>query len=262
MTPEGSLIALLARVGARHGAAVFISGEELRQWPATAVGAMKAQTLLVPARPAVSVVCPGCEEDCVMPVQTIPRANGPAASFIVCDKRSDINRVSVSAARLSQWRCDAEAVCTFIAASLGLRRSDQAPTDSGVVPIGMATGKTRSQLLCLRADGELTLVAGDQAMPLADLVRFDDGRYSVDPSTIGRLADAATTADPRYTPSRARRETRKLDTQKMYDAWRKAYRDLKQRRPKMSDVWYAQQISKLDIANDRDAATIRKHLKK
>jgi len=73
--------------------------------------------------------------------------------------------------------------------------------------------------------------------------------------------DAATTADKRYTPSNARREARKLDTQAMYESWRKAYCALKNSRPKMSDVWYSLQIAKLEIAEGRDADTIRKHMK-
>jgi hypothetical protein len=59
MTPQAALIELLARVGARNGAAVFISAEELSEWPAAAVAAMKSKKLLAKARPAVSVVCPG-----------------------------------------------------------------------------------------------------------------------------------------------------------------------------------------------------------
>ena len=129
MTPQAALIELLARVGARNGAAALVSDEELSKWPATAVAAMKSQRLLAKARPASSAICPGCERACVMPVHTLLRASGTAASFIVCDKRSDINRVPVSATRLRQWRCDADAVCGFIAASLGLRRSDQHPAN-------------------------------------------------------------------------------------------------------------------------------------
>jgi hypothetical protein len=151
MTPQAALIELLARVGARNGAAVFISAEELSQWPAAAVAAMKSQKLLARARSVVSVVCPGCERECVMPVHTLPAGPRDPVSFIVSDKRSDINRVPISAKRLMQWRCDADAVCGFIAASFGLRRSNQHPADAGLMNIGIASGGKRSQMLSLRA---------------------------------------------------------------------------------------------------------------
>jgi hypothetical protein len=75
-------------------------------------------------------------------------------------------------------------------------------------------------------------------------------------------ADSSTTADERYTPSKARIEARKLDTQAMYASWQKAYRASREKRPDMGDVWYSQQIAKTDIANGRDAETIRKRMKK
>jgi hypothetical protein len=262
MTPQAALIELLARVGAGNGAVVLVSDEELSQWPAAAVAAMKSQKLLAKARPAVSVVCPGCERACVMPVHTLPRASGAAGSFIVCDKRSDINRVPVSAERQKQWRCDANAVCGFIAASLGLRHSDQHPADAGLLKIGIASGSKRHQMVCLQPKGDLALVAANNAAPLAELVGYRDGEYPVDGDMIRQLLDSATTADPRYTPSNARREARKLDTQAMYEDWRRAYRDLKKQRRNMSDVWYSRQIAKIDIANGRSADTIRKHMKK
>ena len=164
----------------------------------------------------------------------------------MCDKRSDINRVPVSAARLTQWRCDAEAVRGFIAMSLGLRLSDQHHADPGLLNIGIASGDKRSQMLCLRTEGDLILVAGNNEVPLPELVGFHDGKYSVDDAMIRQLVDSATTADPRYTPSNARREAGKLDTQARHERWRKAYRDLKKKHPKMSDVWYSQQIAKGD----------------
>lgn len=107
MTPQAVLAELLERVGAKNGRAVLVSDEELNQWPAPAVAAMKAQRLLAKARPASSAICPGCERACAMPVHTLPRASGAAASFIVCDKRSDINRVPISTERLQQWCCSA-----------------------------------------------------------------------------------------------------------------------------------------------------------
>jgi hypothetical protein len=263
MTPQAALIELLARVGAHNGAAVLVSAEEMGQWPAAAVVAMKSQGLLAKARPAASAICPGCERECMMPVYTVLTGPRAPTSFIVCDKRSDTNRVPVSTARLAQWRCDAEAVRGFIAVSLGLRLSDQHHADPGLLNIGIATGDKRRQMLCLRTERELTLVAGNNGIPLPDLLRFDDGKYSIDVAMIRQLVDSATTPDPRHTPSNTRREARKLDTQAMHEDWRKAYRDLKKKHGRTkSDVWYSLQIARGKYGGGRSAETIRKHMKK
>jgi hypothetical protein len=117
-------------------------------------------------------------------------------------------------------------------------------------------------MLCLEAKGALALVAGNSRVPLAEFIGFHDGEYALDDAMVRRLVDDATTADERYTPSNARREARKLNTQAMYESWRKAYHALRKRRANMSDVWYSRQIAKMDIAHGRDAETIRKKMKK
>ena len=262
MTPLNALLELLARLGASQGTAVLVSEEELGCWPVAAVQAMKSHKLLVKARPAASVVCPGCEQECAMPVHTLPAGTRRATSFVVCDKRSDINRVAVPSERLRQWRCSAEAVCGFVAQSLELRPSSQTRWSIGLWEIGLAIGNRRSQMLCLRATSELELVAGTNAVPLAELVRYRAGSYAVDSAPVRQLVDAATTGDSRYMPSNARREARKLDTKALHESWRKEYRAFKKRRPEMSEVWYSQQIAKMDIAKGRSAETIRKHMKR
>ena len=262
MTPQATLIELLARVGAAQGAAVLVNEEELSQWPAAAVAAMKTQKLIAKARPAASAICPGCERECVMPVHTPPTATGSTVSFIVCDKRSDINRVAVSASRLVQWRCSVDAVCGFVVRCLGLRRSEKGAVSASLWHIGMATGSKRSQMLCLQADGVLNVIAGNNGVALADLIAFYDGAYSVDAVMVRELVDAATTADKRYTPTNAKREARKLDTQAMHKSWQKAYQALKRKNRDKSDVWCSLQIAKTDYAEGRSAETIRKHMKK
>jgi hypothetical protein len=257
-----ALIELLDRVGTNHGAAVLVNDDELRQWPSEAVKAMQSQRLVVKARPAPSAICPGCELQCVMPVNTVPAAARSAVSFIVCDKRNDTNRVPVSAGRLIQWQCNAELVCGFIAACLGLRRSDRQTATADLWEIGVATGNKRSQMLCLQANGGLTLVVGGNRVPLAELIVFGDGQYSLDDAMIRRMVDAATTADNRYTPSQVKREASKLKTQEMYLSWQKKYRELKRNNPGKTDSWCAQKIAKLDIAQGRDSETIRKNMKK
>ncbi len=261
MTPVDALVELVERVGARHGAAVLISEEEVRQWPADAVSAMKSHTLLTRARPATTVVCPGCEEDCIMPVQTMPAGPRGSAPFIVCDKRSDINRVALTSERVNQWKCDAAAIARFVARRLGLRRDGRRADRSGMLEIGLAAGDTRRQMLCLRTHEDVALMAGDATVPLAELVDFDRGDYAIEANAVRQLIDSTTTADPRYTPSTVRREARKLDTQDRYESWRAAYRTLTKRHPKMSDVWYARKIARQEVAAGFTADTIRKHMK-
>jgi hypothetical protein len=256
------LLEVLGRMGASQGNAVLVNAEELRQWPSAAVEAMKSQKLIVKASPADSALCPGCEDECVMPVHKVPAKEGASSSFIVCDKRSDINRVFVSSERLTQWQCNMGLVCKFVATNLGVRPSIRRTDIVGRWEIGVAFGDKRSQMLCLVANGTLDLVAGNNKVPLAELIDFRDGKYSLDEAMIRDLVDTASTADPRHTPSNARREARKLDTQAMYKDWQKEFRDWQKKRPGMSDVWYSQQIAKMEISCKRDSETIRKHMKK
>ena len=119
MTPQAALIELLGRVGASQGNAVLVNDEDLTQWPTAAVDAMKTQGLLAKTKPASSVICPGCERECVMPVNIIPaKENFPARAFISCDKRSDISRVPVSFEKLNQWQCTINSVCDLLQPAL------------------------------------------------------------------------------------------------------------------------------------------------
>ena len=144
--------------------------------------------------------------------------------------------------------------------SWGLRRSRHRADASGTRPLGLAAGDTRHQMLGLRTHGDVALVVADTAVALADLIDFERGAYVLDTVAIRHLVDAATTADPHYTPSTTRREARTLDTQARYARWQTAYRALKQRRPRMSDVWYARQIAKQAVAAGCQADTIRRHM--
>ncbi len=197
-----------------------------------------------------------------MPVHTPPTAAVSKASFIVCDKRSDINRVTVSTSCLIQWQCNAELVCGFIVASLGLRRREKLTANADLWEIGVAAGNKRSQMLCLEASGELNLNIGGNKGPLAELITLGDGHYSLDGAMIHQMSDAATMADNRYTPSQVKREVRKLETQALYASWQKKYRELKRCQPGKPDTWYAQKIAKMDIAQKRDPEIIRKNMKK
>ncbi len=121
-----------------------------------------------------------------MPVHCLTDADHSIEAFIVYDKRSDINRVMVDSKRLTQWQCNTDSICRFVAESLKLRRSDQVSELTNRWNIGVATGIKRSQILCLQVDDFCRLTAGGNALPLADLVEFHDDVYSLNVGMIGK----------------------------------------------------------------------------
>jgi hypothetical protein len=197
-----------------------------------------------------------------MPVHTIRNQSGDSASFIVCNKRNDTNRIPITPTHLTQWRCSPDTICSFIANSLELRRSKSQANHTNQWKIGIAKGDKRMQMLCLQANNSLFLVAGNKREPLAEFIDYQNEVYSVDKTMTRQLVDAANTADGQYTPSTAKREASKLDTQAMYKSWQKEYRKLKKPDPKRSDIWCSIQIAKLGIAQGLCSETIRRNMKK
>ena len=258
MTPLQIFVELLARVGA--GGDTFISELELNRWPTVAVKALKTQKLITKAPPARSVICPGCEEACTMNVEQGPISSGTADLFIVCDKRDDINRVAIQTEQVIQWLANGTSVARFVAQGLSLRWNGKPTKSANALQIGTMRGKKKSQVLCLGSENGMSLMAGSNQVPLAELIEYTAGLYLLDAKAITNLVDASTTSDPRYTPSNARREARKLETSQRYEAWGKEYRKLKKRKPNMSKVWYATQISRMDIADGKSPDTIRKNM--
>ncbi|GJL75571.1 hypothetical protein [Nitrosomonas sp.] len=262
MSPPDALIELIERIGTNNGNVIHVSADDLDEWPNEAVSALKKQKLLIKAKPASSAICPGCEQNCVMPVHIIPEhANLPARAFVSCDKRDDTSRVAIPFEKLNRWQCNINMLCQFIVQNLKLHQTQQSATNDKLHMIGMAAGNKRSQMLCLEIDGIVSLVAGNNKIPLIESIGYHDGAYTLNETLICQLIDNSTTADDRYTPNNARREARKLDTAVMHESWRKEYRVLKKRCRGMSDVWYSQQIAKLEIAKGRRADTIRKNMK-
>ena len=107
----------------------------------------------------------------------------------------------------------------------------------------------------------MKLIAGKSSAELIDLVSFDVKKYVIHTPTVLQMVDVSNTADPLYTPSAAKRESRKLDTQALYASWQKEYRSLRKKNTNKSDVWFSQQIARLPIAKGRSAYTIKKHMK-
>jgi hypothetical protein len=189
MTPEAALVELLERVGAQRGAAVVVSNHELSEWPSTTVAAMKSRGLITKARPATSTVCYECERECVMPVHILSDSAHSPEALIVCDKRSDINRVPVPISCLEQWQASGVSVANLLVGLLDLRRSGAGDTSSGRWEIGMFKGVKYSSHLVLIADGQLTLSLAGHSIALADVLALEGNRFTVDKRTLIHLVD-------------------------------------------------------------------------
>lgn len=238
-----------------------IPWEQVRRWPKGAIDTFQDAGWLKPGDLAETVECPGCEEICQMPVEKFPGDNGQSIrAFVACEDRN-FGRVKIPQARLQQWQLTQGQLARWIADTLSLRFSGKRLDEGNLLELGLVSGDNRAQMICLHMAGELALVAGSNSIPLVDAIQLIDGALSLDTDLIRQLVDTSVTGDARYTPNTARREVRKLETAAMYEQWRKEYRALKKRRPNMSDVWYSQQIAKMECAHGRSAGTIKKNMK-
>jgi hypothetical protein len=188
VTPEGTLREVLARVAARRGFPALILQAELDGWPAAAVAAMKEQGLLTRTSPAVSTVCPGCEDACRMPVEILPDPREPAA-FIVCDRRDDINRVPVPPGHLEQWAATGQAIAGMLARLLGLYPPEGQGPDPARWEVGLLKGTEHSAHLVLLAQDGLSLSLAGHTIPLADVLTLESDRITVDRRTLIRLVN-------------------------------------------------------------------------
>jgi len=189
MTPEAVLIELLNRLAALHGKMVLINTDELTQWPTEIVEELKTHNLIRKTRPATSVVCTECEEECVRPVHTITETHGDPALFLVCEQRNDINRVPISINRLEQWQTSGALLADYLSGSLGLHRPAADSTTDNRWEIGMLKGKKYSSHLVLLTGDFLTLTLAGHSIPLADVLTIENNHILIDKRTLTRLVD-------------------------------------------------------------------------
>ena len=204
MTPQAALIELLERVGATQGAGVFVNEDELRQWPSAAVAVMKSQKLIAKARPASSVICPGCERECAMQVHTVPAATGSPVPFIVCDKRSDINRVAVPLSALEQWKTTGEMIAEMLAELLGISRAISVGGDGYEWFIGLLEGKKRKSRARLTARDGLNIKLAGHTVPLIEVLAINDDALALDKRVLVRLVDKPADDSEIETPEQRR----------------------------------------------------------
>jgi len=110
-------------------------------------------------------------------------------SFVVCDKRDDINRVAVPGSLLEQWQANGAAIAELLADLLGLRRPDTSDMKLGRWEVGVLKGARHSSHVVLRANGGLTLSFAGHLVPLADVVILEGVSFKIEKRKLVRLVD-------------------------------------------------------------------------
>lgn len=199
-----------------------------------------------------------------MPVHVLPAENNrPARAFIACDKRDDVGRVPVALDHLQQWEMTGSRLAQALSTLFGFDKTPQKEKQHHRWKLGTLKSKARKGPVTLVIENGVSLKVAAHETLLTDVLTLNKSVLTLDKAELLRLVNKpAVSSTPGYKPSSVLRESRKLLTQQRYAAWRKAYRELKCKRPDMSDIWYSQQIAKSDVAYGRDADTIRKHMKK
>lgn len=197
---------LLDRLAAAAGEVALFSERELAEWPAAAFARLKAEGLLVKGPPADAVVCPGCEEDCTMPVETDVTPSGTLRAFVVCDKRDDVARVAIARDLLEQWTCSPERVADVLARLLGIRRSG---SDSAARrwDVGLLKGtKQNGAHIVLGIGNELRLTIAGHSLPVADVLELGDKGLSIERRALLRCFDNPVAAAGGQESAEQRRE--------------------------------------------------------
>jgi hypothetical protein len=214
MTPEQALSELFGRLAAAKGAPVLISEQELVSWPELTVRAMKAAGLLIPASPASGVVCPGCEQECSMPVLNRGDGSETSSFFVVCDKREDISTVAISAVNLRQWGASLAGIAEVIGRLLGVVGA--VSVNGPRCEVGIFCGRKHSSHVTLIADGILSLRVGGHVMDLGTVFAIHNGAIQIDRLALERGVDkpVAGGGDVEAADQRRRRLTGEVKAEK------------------------------------------------
>lgn len=241
-----------------------LAWEQVREWPEGANAVFEKAGWIKSVTSSTTVECPGCEENCCRTVHVPPAMEGrPVRAYVACDQRADMGRVAIPLHALQRWQITVGQIAHWVSRQLGLKNRPERSDTRSSFRLGGVSGAKRSGILELVTGDPLLLRVSTHTLPLEDLLCFAGDRFTLDLDAIRMLVDLPPVPEnERHTPSTTRREARKLETQDTYKGWQKAYLALKRKRPEMSDIWYAQQIAKMDDGKGKNASTIRKHMKK
>jgi hypothetical protein len=250
---------------------VIYSFADVEQWQAGVLPLLVDYKLIKPVSAAQSIECTGCENNCFMDVIS-HQVNEQNRNYIVCDdseKQPQMGRITVKSEQLKQWQVSIKNLAALLARLLGFEdvSLDTNTLKKEFIPLGMLNSSNGRKWASLQKQ-PLVLDLNQVQIPLTELLFVDNNKLTIDHARINAvLAVKQPVKAKDYQSNTNKLDQRKANTQAMYKSWQDAFEQLKVDNPKKPNQpkklkdWYAYQISKMDIAQGRDTATIKRSLK-
>jgi hypothetical protein len=206
MAPDILLAALVERIAACRGGDTYFTAAEVTAWPADFTRAIESLGLLGNASPAQSVVCTGCEEACVMPVEVIPGTTPRALIF--CDKRDDIDRVEVPFSSMERRKSSGRMLAEILAKLLQMSTPRPAQLDATRWQVGQFQGIKHKSQLVLTLDHEPVLSIAGHTVRLVEVLAFKKGAVVIDLPAMRKMVDSPSGAQSQADESAQNRADR------------------------------------------------------
>ncbi|MCE1177372.1 MAG: hypothetical protein LWW76_09695 [Burkholderiales bacterium] len=183
---------LLRQLAAVDDDKFLISHEERVEVPDDVWATMAQLKIVQQVQYAKSIICDGCEENCVRPV-VIYQANAksPARAFIVCDVREDGGRVNVEFERLNQWLMSKRQLAEMVRELLG-NSTQSVAKDVALWRLGMVDGGKHKSQVSLKFDSDVMVLAGGHKVPLMELLSFEKDALKIDLKKIKKMVNEST----------------------------------------------------------------------
>lgn len=249
---DGIVAELLARLRAYGGQPVDVSASDLRGWLPEAVAALLAGNVLLPSAPASSVVCDGCEEACVRPVQFRTRQSGETVVLVHCDVREDIDLVFLTPTDLQRWRFTLDSLAAGLAALLPNGRSTAVDAPGKDYRLGFVKGRRHDRgVLYLRNDHGPRLTLAGHVLAPQDVLTLTGDRLSLDTRLLTRCVDAPVEATEAAPPESQESQAKRMLARKreLQNSGARAFLQTIADEEECSTSWVKQLIAKASKPN-------------
>ena len=149
---NGALQMTLNALADRSDGCLVLDAEHRDAFGQAAIEALLKARLAGPHPAASSVVCPGCEQACLMPFEVHETGAG-ISTFVVCDKPQDLGRIPIDGSRLDRWSINLETIAKCLSSLLVITTNATFPVPEGLASLGRADlGDTEADAFLVLGD--------------------------------------------------------------------------------------------------------------